>query len=113
MRFIQQKHFFWPISLQGFDFEIAAVVTAAAAAAKHSCKQCKYTQNYISIFKLPKHKFYLKKQRFGDLQLYHKKNLYSDYLTMNITFSALMLCYGKWFAAAAAAAVAAAAISKS
>ena len=70
MRFIQQKHFFWPISLQGFDFEIAAAVTAAAAAvAKHSCKQCKYTQNYISIFKLPKHKFYVEKQRFCDLQL--------------------------------------------
>ena len=70
MRFIQQKHFFWPISLQGFDFKIAAVVTAAAAAAaKHSCKQCKYTQNYISIFKLPKHKFYVEKQRFCDLQL--------------------------------------------
>ena len=70
MRFIQQKHFFWPISLQGFDFEIAAVVTAAAAAAaKHSCKQCKYTQNHISIFKLPKHKFYVEKQRFCDLQL--------------------------------------------
>ena len=33
-----------------------------------------------------------------------KKNLYSDYLIMNITFSALMLCCGKWFAAAAAAA---------
>ena len=70
MRFIQQKHFFWPISLQGFDFEIAAVVTAAAAAAaKHSCKQCKYTQNYISIFKLPKYKFHVEKQRFCDLQL--------------------------------------------
>ena len=73
MRFIQQKHFFWPISLQGYDFEIAAAATAAAAAAaaaaKHSCKQCKYTQNYISIFKLPKHKFYVEKQRFCDLQL--------------------------------------------
>ena len=31
MRFIQQKHFFWPISLQGYDFEIAAAATAAAA----------------------------------------------------------------------------------
>ena len=65
MRFIQQKHFFLPISLQGYDFEIAAAATAAAAAAaaaaKHSCKQCKYTQNYISIFKLPKHKFYVAK----------------------------------------------------
>ena len=69
MRFIQQKHFFWSISLQGYDFEIAAAATAAAAAAKHSCKQCKYTQNYISIFKLPKHKFYVEKQRFCDLQL--------------------------------------------
>ena len=70
MRCIQQKHFFWSISLQGYDFEIAAAVTAAAAAAaKHSCKQCKYTQNYISIFKLPKHKFYVEKQRFCDLQL--------------------------------------------
>ena len=71
MRFIQQKHFFWPISLQGYDFEIAAAATAAAAAAaaKHSFKQCKYTQNYISIFKLPKHKFYVEKQRFCDLQL--------------------------------------------
>ena len=69
MRFIQQKHFFWPISLQGYDFEIAAAATAAAAAAKHSCKQYKYTQNYISIFKLPKHKFYVEKQRFCDLQL--------------------------------------------
>ena len=38
MRFIQQKHFFWSISLQGYDFEIAAAATAAAAAAaKHSC----------------------------------------------------------------------------
>ena len=72
MRFIQQNHFFWSISLQGYDFEIAAAATAAAAAAaaaKHSCKQCKYTQNYISIFKLPKHKFYVEKQRFCDLQL--------------------------------------------
>ena len=70
MRFIQQKHFFWSISLQGYDFEIAAAATAAAAAAaKHSCKQCKYTQNNISIFKLPKHKFYVEKQRFCDLQL--------------------------------------------
>ena len=70
MRFIQQKHFFWSISLQGYDFEIAAAATAAAAAAaKHSCKQCKYTQNYISIFKLPKYKFYVDKQRFCDLQL--------------------------------------------
>ena len=71
MRFIQQKHFFWSISSQGYDFEIAAAATAAAAAAtaKHSCKQCKYTQNYISIFKLPKHKFYVEKQRFCDLQL--------------------------------------------
>ena len=71
MRFIQQKHFFWSISLQGYDFEIAAAATAAAAAAaaKHSCKQYKYTQNYISIFKLPKHKFYVEKQRFCDLQL--------------------------------------------
>ena len=70
MRFIQQKHFFWSISLQGYDFEIAAAATAAAAAAaKHSCKQCKYTQNYISIFKLPKHKFHVEKQRFCDLQL--------------------------------------------
>ena len=71
MRFIQQKHFFWSISLQGYDFEIAAAATAAAAAAaaKHSRKQCKYTQNYISIFKLPKHKFYVEKQRFCDLQL--------------------------------------------
>ena len=69
MRFIQQKHFFWSISLQGYDFEIAAAATAAAAAAKHSCKQCKYTQNYISMFKLPKHKFYVEKQRFCDLQL--------------------------------------------
>ena len=69
MRFIQQKHFFWPISLQGYYFEVAAAATAAAAAAKHSCKQCKYTQNYISIFKLPKHKFYVEKQRFCDLQL--------------------------------------------
>ena len=71
MRVIQQKHFFWSISLQGYDFEIAAAATAAAAAAaaKHSCKQCKYTQNYISIFKLPKHKFYVEKQRFCDLQL--------------------------------------------
>ena len=71
MRFIQQKHFFWPISLQGYDFEIAAAATAAAAraAAKYWCKQCKYTQNYISIFKLPKHKFYVEKQRFCDLQL--------------------------------------------
>ena len=71
MRFIQQKHFFWSISLQGYDFEIAAAETAAAAAAaaKHSCKQWKYTQNYISIFKLPKHKFYVEKQRFCDLQL--------------------------------------------
>ena len=69
MRFIQQKHFFWSISLQGYDFEIAAAATAAAAAAKHSCKQCKYTQNYISIFKLPKHRFYVEKQRFCDLQL--------------------------------------------
>ena len=70
MRFIQQKHFFWSISLQGYDFEIAAAATAAAAAAaKHSCKQCKYTQNYISIFKLPKHEFYVEKQRFCDLQL--------------------------------------------
>ena len=71
MRFIQQKHFFWSISLQGYDFEIAAAATAAAAAAaaaKHSCKQCKYTQNYISIFKLPKHEFYVEKQRFRDLQ---------------------------------------------
>ena len=46
MRFIQQKHFFWSISLQGYDFEIAAAATAAeaaaaAAAAKHSGKQCK------------------------------------------------------------------------
>ena len=31
--------------------------------------QCKYTQNYISIFKLPKHKSYVEKQRFCDLQL--------------------------------------------
>ena len=74
MRFIQQKHFFWSISLQGYDFEIAAAATAAAAAAaaKHSCKQCKYTPNYISIFKLPKHKFHVEKaekQRFCDLQL--------------------------------------------
>ena len=70
MRFIQQKHFFWSISLEGYDFEIAAAATAAAAAAaKHPCKQCKYTQNYISIFKLPKHKFYVEKQRFCDLQL--------------------------------------------
>jgi len=68
MRFIQQKHFFGPISLQSYDFEIAAAATAAAAA-KHSCKQCKYTQNYISIFKLPKHKFYVEKQRFYDLPL--------------------------------------------
>ena len=36
MRFIQQKHFFWLISRQGYDFEIAAAATAAAAAAaKH------------------------------------------------------------------------------
>ena len=73
MRFIQQKHFFWSISLQGYDFEIAAAATAAAAAAaaaaKHSCKQCKYTQNYISLFKLPKYNFYVEKQRFCDLQL--------------------------------------------
>ena len=72
MRFKQQKHFFWSISLQGYDFEIAAAATAAAAAAaaaKHSCKQCKYTENYISIFKLPKYKFYVEKQRFCDLQL--------------------------------------------
>ena len=68
MRFIHQKIFFWPTSLQGYDFEIAAAATAAAAA-KHSCKQCKYTQNHISIFKLPKHKFYVEKQRFCDLQL--------------------------------------------
>ena len=69
MRFIQQKHFFWSISLQGYVLEIAAAATAAAAAAKHSCKQCKYTQNCISIFKLPKHKIYVEKQRFCDLQL--------------------------------------------
>ena len=54
MRFIQQKHFFWSISLQGYDFEIAAAATAAAAAAaaKHSyqCKQCKFTYKlYIYI----------------------------------------------------------------
>ncbi len=70
MRFIQQKHFFWPISLQGYDFEIAAAATAAAAAAeKHSCKQSKYTQNYISILKLPKQKFYIEKQRLCNLKL--------------------------------------------
>ena len=73
MRFIQQKHFFCSISLQDFDFEIAAAATAAtaatAAAAKHSCKQCKYTQNYICIFKLPKREFYVEKQRFCDLQI--------------------------------------------
>ena len=66
MRFIQQKLFFLSISLQGYDFEIVAAATAAAeaaAAAKHSCKQCKYTQNYISIFKLPKHKSYVKKAK--------------------------------------------------
>ena len=52
MRFIQQKHFFWSISLQGYDFEIAAAATAAAAAAaKHSyqCKQCKFT-NLLYIY---------------------------------------------------------------
>ena len=70
MRFIQQKHFFQSISLQGYDFEIAAAATAAAAAAaKHLCKQCKYTQNYIYIFKLPKYRFYVEKQRLCDPQL--------------------------------------------
>ena len=58
------------VNFFGYDFEIAAVATAAAAAAaKHSCKQCKYTQNYISIFKFPKHKFYVEKQRFCNLKL--------------------------------------------
>ena len=72
MRFMQQKHFFWSISLQGYNLRIAAAATAAAAAAaaKHSCKQWKYTHIYISIFKLPKHKFYVEKQRFCDLQLF-------------------------------------------
>ena len=33
MGLLQQKHFFWSIALQGYDFEIAAAATAAAAAA--------------------------------------------------------------------------------
>ena len=51
MRFIQQKHFFWSISLQGYDFEIAAAATAAAAAKySYQCKQCKFTYKlYIYI----------------------------------------------------------------
>ena len=53
MRFIQQKHFFWSIFLQGYDFEIAAAATAAAAAAakySYQCKQCKFTYKlYIYI----------------------------------------------------------------
>ena len=46
MRFIQQKHFFWPISLQGYDFEIAVAATAAAAAA------AKHTANNVGILKI-------------------------------------------------------------
>ena len=75
----------------GYSFYFFIVAAAAAAAAAVQWILCRSWNHCFFI----------------------KKNLYSDYLTMNITFSALMLCYGKWFAAAAAAAVAAAAISKS